>query len=37
MNESQAANQAVSMVVKLYLGILTGIPELFTHSRTIRP
>ena len=29
MNESQAANQAVSMVVKLYLGILTGIPELF--------
>ncbi len=29
MNESQAANQAVSIVVKLYLGILTGIPELF--------
>lgn len=29
MNESQAGNQAVSMVVKLYLGILTGIPELF--------
>lgn len=29
MNESQAGNQAVSMVVKLYLGILMGIPELF--------
>lgn len=29
MNESQAGNQAVSMVVKLYLGILTGIPERF--------